>query len=141
MLRRWWSIVGAIATMVLSIRYVLTRVRPVVLRPTEDSTSELGGTETTLGIRRIIVSDLHLGAGDRLDDFNADREFAEFVREYVINEPTELILAGDTFEFLQVELPDIPDFEWSGRAAERRLEVILDAHPLVVHVLSHTVGW
>lgn len=139
MLRRWWSIVGAIATMVLSIRYVLTRVRPVVLRPTGDSTPELGGAETTLGIRRIIVSDLHLGAGDRLDDFNADREFAEFVREYVMNQPTELILAGDTFEFLQVELPDIPDFEWSGRAAERRLEVILDAHPLVVHALNEFI--
>ena len=111
MLRRWWSVLGAIATMVLSIRYVLTRVRPVVLRPTDDYTAELNGSETALSIRRIIVSDLHLGAGDRLDDFNADREFAEFVRQHVMEEPTELILAGDTFEFLQVELY----LEWHGK--------------------------
>jgi UDP-2,3-diacylglucosamine pyrophosphatase LpxH len=136
MRRTWWRWLGAIATMVLSIRYVLTNVRPIILRPTADSTPELGGDTTALQIRRIIVSDLHLGAGDRLDDFSADREFADFVTAYVMTEPTELILAGDTFEFLQVSLPDVPDFEWTARAAERRLQTIMDAHPLVINALA-----
>jgi UDP-2,3-diacylglucosamine pyrophosphatase LpxH len=135
MIRRWWSWFGALMTALLTLRYLLSRVRPVVLNPTEHHTDELNGALTTLGIRRIVVSDLHLGAGDRLDDFNADREFADFVTTYVIGEPTELILAGDTFEFLQVTLPDVPDFEWTPRAAERRLAAILDAHPIVLDAL------
>jgi UDP-2,3-diacylglucosamine pyrophosphatase LpxH len=77
----------------------------------------------------VIISDLHIGAGDRLDDFDADAELSTFIRTYVAGaEPTELILAGDTFEFLQVRLPDLSDFEWSGEAAARRLETILAAH-------------
>jgi UDP-2,3-diacylglucosamine pyrophosphatase LpxH len=135
MIRKWWSWLGALLTTLLTLRYLLSRVRPVILKPTEHHTSELNGALTTLGIRRIVVSDLHLGAGDRLDDFNADREFAEFLTLYAATEPTELILAGDTFEFLQVTLPDVPDFEWTPRAAERRLSVILDAHPLVIDAL------
>jgi len=139
MQRRWWSWLGAIATMVLSIRYVLTNVRPILLHPTADATAELLPDVTTLGIRRIIVSDLHLGAGDRLDDFHADSELADFIRTYAMAEPTELILAGDTFEFLQVSLPDVGDFEWTARAAERRLQTILDAHPLVINALTEFI--
>ena len=41
----------------------------------------------------------------------------------------QLILAGDTFEFLQVRLPGLSDFEWSAAAAVRRLEAVLGAHP------------
>lgn len=136
MQRRWWSWLGAIMTMVLSVRFVLTRVRPIVLRPTADATHELNGDATALGIRRIVVSDLHLGAGDRMDDFHADADFAEFVQEFVMGPPTELILSGDTFEFLQVVLDDINDFEWSSRAAVRRLETIMAAHPLVLDALA-----
>ncbi len=135
MIRKWWSWVGALMTTFLTLRYLLSRVRPVILKPTEHHTDELNGALTSLGVRRIVVSDLHLGGGDRLDDFSADREFADFVSTYVVTEPTELILAGDTFEFLQVTLADVPDFEWTPRAAERRLTAILDAHPLVLDAL------
>lgn len=135
MIRQWWRWLGAVMTTLLTLRYIVTRVRPVVLKPTLDATEELNGPSTALGIRRLIVSDLHLGAGDRLDDFNSDREFFAFVTRYATAEPTELILAGDTFEFLQVVLADIPDFEWSPRAAQRRLNTILDAHPLVLDAL------
>ncbi|NBU64197.1 MAG: hypothetical protein EBS29_06845 [Chloroflexia bacterium] len=136
MQRRWWSWVGAVMTMALSLRFVLTRLRPVVLRPTADATGELRGDDTALGVRRLIVSDLHLGGGDRLDDFNADSQLVEFIQLYAMTEPTELILAGDTFEFLQVTLSDVPDFEWTGRAAQRRLEAIIAAHPLVIQALA-----
>ncbi len=139
MQRRWWSWLGAIMTMALSLRFVLTRLRPVVLRPTADATHELNGDATALGIRRIVVSDLHLGAGDRMDDFHADADFAEFVESFVMGPPTELILSGDTFEFLQVVLPDVNDFEWSSRAAMRRLETIMNAHPLVIDALSRFI--
>jgi len=40
MQRRWWSWIGAVMTMALSLRFVLTRLRPVVLRPTADATGE-----------------------------------------------------------------------------------------------------
>ncbi|MCX6014984.1 MAG: hypothetical protein NT020_05270 [Chloroflexales bacterium] len=136
MQRRWWSWIGAVMTMVLSLRFVLTRLRPVVLRPTADATGELLGDDTAFGVRRLIVSDLHLGGGDRLDDFNADSQFVDFVQLYAMTEPTELILAGDTFEFLQVTLNDVPDFEWTGRSAQRRLAAIIAAHPLVIQVLA-----
>lgn len=139
MQRRWWSWLGAIMTMVLSVRFVLTRLRPVVLRPTSDATHELNGDATALGIRRVVVSDLHLGAGDRMDDFHADVDFAEFVRSFVMGPPTELILSGDTFEFLQVVLNDVNDFEWSSHAAVRRLETIMAAHPLVLDALAEFV--
>jgi UDP-2,3-diacylglucosamine pyrophosphatase LpxH len=92
-------------------------------------------------MRRVIVSDLHLGAGDRLDDFDADAEFVAFVRSYVLRgEPTELILAGDTFEFLQVRLADVGDFEWSGAAAAHRLDTILKAHPAPITALREFVA-
>ena len=136
MQRRWWSWIGAVMTMALSLRFVLTRLRPVVLRPTADATGELLGDDTALGVRRLIVSDLHLGGGDRLDDFNADSQLVDFVQLYAMTEPTELILAGDTFEFLQVTLSDVPDFEWTGQAAQRRLDAIMAAHPQVIQALA-----
>lgn len=112
------------------------RLKPVRLRPTNDSTPPIGASEIRPGIRRLIMSDLHLGAGDRLDDFDADRELTELLHAYTAaDEPTELILAGDTFEFLQVRLPDLPDNEWSPYAAARRLETILQAHPALVRSL------
>ncbi len=108
---------------------VRRRLRPVRLRPTSETTPPIGPADIRPGMRRLVISDLHLGAGDRLDDFAADAELAGLLRSYTADsEPTELILAGDTFEFLQVCLPDVPDLEWSPRAAARRLETILRAH-------------
>lgn len=108
---------------------VRRRLRPVRLRPTGETTPPIGPADIRPGMRRLVISDLHLGAGDRLDDFAADAELAGLLRFYTSDsEPTELILAGDTFEFLQVCLPDVPDLEWSPRAAARRLETILRAH-------------
>jgi UDP-2,3-diacylglucosamine pyrophosphatase LpxH len=111
------------------LRWAAIRLRRVLLRATDDSTPPIGPEQVEPRMRRVIVSDLHMGGGDRLDDFDADAELAAFIRWYVTSdEPTELILAGDTFEFLQVRLPDLSDFEWSGPAAARRLDAILAAH-------------
>ena len=68
---------------------------------------------------KIIVSDLHLGAGfveagNALEDFTQDAEFAQFlkgVREESDAEgmECELIVAGDIMEFLQV--PSLDEFD------------------------------
>src|SRR5206468_1882553 len=122
-------------------RWATIKFRRIRVRATDDSTPPIGPDQVIPGIRRVIVSDLHLGAGDRLDDFDADAELAAFIRSYVMaQEPTELILAGDTCEFLQVRLPDLSDFEWSGAAAARRLEVIVHAHPEPIAALREFVA-
>lgn len=117
-------------------RTMVHRLRPVRLRPIGESTPPIGPSQIRAGIRRLVLSDLHLGAGDRLDDFTADTELADLLHYYTADRvPTELILAGDTFEFLQVRLPDLSDLEWSPRAAARRLDAILQAHARPVAAL------
>ena len=114
---------------VYCIRWAAIRLRRILLRSTDDSTPPIEQEQVIPQMRRVIISDLHLGAGDRLDDFDADAELSTFIHRYVAGtEPTELILAGDSFEFLQVRLPDLSDFEWSGEAAAQRLGAIIAAH-------------
>jgi len=114
---------------VYCMRWAAIRLRRILLRSTDDATPPIEPEQVDPQMRRVIISDLHLGGGDRLDDFDADAELSRFIRVYVTNGiPTELILAGDTFEFLQVRLPELSDFEWSGEAATQRLSAILAAH-------------
>ena len=68
---------------------------------------------------KIVVSDLHLGAGRRkqgnpLEDFDRDQDFAAFLAEIAAESVSrqsevELVLNGDTFEMLQV--PHIARFD------------------------------
>lgn len=129
----------ALAVTVL-VRWGMMRLRRVLLLPTNDTTDPIG-SDKVRPMRRIIVSDLHLGAGDRADDFTADEEFASFVRQYVRDgEPVELILAGDTFEFLQVRLPGVGDYDFSATVSAQRLSAILAAHSLCVSALREFVA-
>jgi UDP-2,3-diacylglucosamine pyrophosphatase LpxH len=108
----------------------------VQLQATPHTTPALTEPAIQPGVRRLVVSDLHLGAGDQLEEFAADDELAAFVQDYAgSGEPTELILNGDTFEFLQSLPPGIDDYEWSPVAAERRLALILAAHQRPVAAL------
>jgi UDP-2,3-diacylglucosamine pyrophosphatase LpxH len=92
-------------------------------------------------MRRLIVSDLHMSIADRLDDFDADDEFVEFITTYAMGSgPTELILAGDTIEFLQVRLSEINDYDWSEDAAVIRLRAVIQAHPKVFEALRTFVA-
>ncbi|MEI7769029.1 MAG: UDP-2,3-diacylglucosamine diphosphatase [Chloroflexales bacterium] len=123
------------------LRWAFLQLRRVTLTPTLYRTPPIGPDEIAPRWRRIIVSDLHLGGGDRLDDFDDDLAFAAFIDTYVGgDQPTELILAGDTLEFLQVRLPDLDDDEWSDLAAERRIAVIVAAHHLVFAALSRFIA-
>jgi UDP-2,3-diacylglucosamine pyrophosphatase LpxH len=139
---RWilsWAIEILAAAVVL--RWLAIRLRRVLLLPTEDTTPPITSREVRPGIRRLILSDLHMGAGDRLDDFDADAELVAFIHTYAIRaEPVELILAGDTFEFLQVRLPGLGDYQWSSTAAEQRLRAILSAHSGVIAALRDFVA-
>ncbi|MEF3274720.1 MAG: UDP-2,3-diacylglucosamine diphosphatase [Chloroflexus sp.] len=126
-------------TLLLVLRWIVLRLRRVRIRPTPYSTPPIGPDAISTHRRRIVLSDLHLGGGDRRDDFCDDEVLIAFLDHYLSREPTELILAGDTFEFLQVSLPDIADDEWSQRAAARRLQAIIDAHPEVITALRRFI--
>lgn len=127
--------------LLIVLRWVALRLRRVLLLPTADTTPPVGPESVTPGIRRLIVSDIHMGSGDRLDDFDSDEELAAFIRSHALGGgPTELILAGDTFEFLQVRLSELGDYEWSGAAARRRLQEILSAHPEPIAALRAFVA-
>jgi UDP-2,3-diacylglucosamine pyrophosphatase LpxH len=72
---------------------------------------------------KIILSDLHLGAGyfngaNPLEDFRHDDRFYEFMQDLraesdATGRPTELIINGDMIEFLQV--PAVPVSEYDPR--------------------------
>ncbi|NTW00135.1 MAG: UDP-2,3-diacylglucosamine diphosphatase [Oscillochloris sp.] len=138
------TVVGAALSVVglaFAIRWVFLQLRRITLFPTPHRTPPIGPAEITPRLRRIIVSDLHLGGGDRLDDFDDDLAFAAFVDTYVCgNEPTELILAGDTVEFLQVRLPDLDDDDWSEQAAELRIAAVIAAHTPVFAALARFIA-
>lgn len=117
-------------------RWLFLRLRRVTLRPTAFTTPAISPDEVTPRLRRLVLSDLHLGGGDRLDDFDDDEALVAFLDHYAAGQPTELILAGDTVEFLQVRLPGLDDDEYSDSAAARRLDHIVAAHRSVFEALA-----
>jgi UDP-2,3-diacylglucosamine pyrophosphatase LpxH len=124
-----------------AVRWIFLWLRQVALSPTPYTTPPIGPDQIDPRRRRIVLSDIHLGGGDRLDDFEDDQALIEFLDSYVATvEPTELILAGDTVEFLQVRLPGIHDEEYTDRAAALRLEAIIEAHPGVFTALARFIG-
>lgn len=97
---------------------------------------------------KIVVSDLHLGAGFRaqgnvLEDFS-DHEFAVFLRELAAESRqqragVELIINGDAFEMLQVPHVDRfdPQYDYLSEHyrstaepdASRKMALIIEGHP------------
>lgn len=139
-LRGLGFIIG-LAAVLLTLRWIFLRLRRIVLRPTDYATPPIGPEMVAPRLRRIVLSDIHLGGGDRLDDFDDDASLIEFLDNYVLGgEPTELILAGDTVEFLQVRLPGLDDNEYSDAAAARRIDAIIAAHHGVFAALARVVG-
>ncbi|MGB9598920.1 MAG: metallophosphoesterase [Myxococcota bacterium] len=60
-------------------------------------------------MKYIIVSDLHLSTEELLDDFYSDEEFSQMLSLITKEEPTTLILNGDTIDFLQSSPEEIKD--------------------------------
>lgn len=95
----------------------------------------------------LVISDIHLGAGDEVDgrtnnleDFHSDQEMVDFFHFYSTgeysNKEVELIINGDFFDLLAV--PFVPYFDdeyWSEKAALDKLELIIKAHPEVIEAL------
>lgn len=118
-------------------RWLFLQLRRVPLRPTPYSTPAIGPAEVAPRLRRLVLSDIHMGGGDRLDDFDDDEALVAFIDSYARGAgPTELILNGDTLEFLQVRLPDLDDDEYSDAAADRRAARIIAAHRPVFAALG-----
>jgi UDP-2,3-diacylglucosamine pyrophosphatase LpxH len=92
----------------------------------------------------LVISDIHLGAGDEvngrknpLEDFHSDKELVDFINYYSIgeyqNKEVELVINGDFVDLLAV--PFVPYFDdeyWSEEASLEKLDLILDAHPEVM---------
>jgi len=57
-------------------------------------------------LKKIFISDIHLGDGSRTDDFHRDKELLSFL-DFVGKEAEELIIGGDLFELWQAKLEGI----------------------------------
>ena len=90
---------------------------------------------------KLVVSDFHIGTGRRnpdgslnlMEDFVFDERFVEFVDYYstgdFTNAEVELIINGDFFNMLQVEVDGEVPSNVSEAIAVRQLQRILDGHP------------
>jgi len=83
---------------------------------------------------RYIVSDLHVGAGDYLDEFNQDQAFKDFLESIAKRKGSELIINGDFIDFVAVTLEKdtVRPFSRLGCTegeSLRKLERVLEAHP------------
>ena len=95
----------------------------------------------------LVISDIHLGAGEMvngkrnlLEDFHYDKEFIEFLDYYSTGQygknEVELIINGDFLDFLAVPFVNYFDDEfWSEEAALEKLKIILNAHKDVIDSL------
>jgi UDP-2,3-diacylglucosamine pyrophosphatase LpxH len=94
---------------------------------------------------RIVVSDLHLGTGgpegelNPLEDFFHDDRFAELLDHYdqKCGDSTgiELILNGDIFDLIKVQIGGRWPTEITAEIAEQKLRMCLDGHPRFVLAL------
>lgn len=75
--------IGGLALLALVLRWVFLRLRRVVLRPTAYTTPPIEPDAISPRQRRIVLSDLHLGGGDHLDDFDDDAALIAFLDHYV----------------------------------------------------------
>jgi len=82
---------------------------------------------------RYIISDLHLGAGDYLDDFDQDDSFLAFLDLVAKRRGSELVINGDFIDFVAVNLEksSIRPFSRLGSTEDEslaKLERVFEAH-------------
>jgi UDP-2,3-diacylglucosamine pyrophosphatase LpxH len=80
-----------------------------------------------------IISDLHLGAGDYLDDFDRDESFIELLKTVGGRRGAELIINGDFIDFVAINLEKASTRPFSrlGNSEDEslaKLERVLEAH-------------
>lgn len=96
---------------------------------------------------KLVVSDLHLGEGERygdgsynyFEDFHEDKRFAAFLEYYDTKFaaiPIELVVNGDFFDFLRRErLGRHPDVMFESLAVQI-ITAAIEAHPVVFKALK-----
>jgi len=94
---------------------------------------------------RLILSDLHLGAGSGhgvpnvLEDFAHDERFSELLAHYQEasgdDDEIELILNGDIFDLLKIKIDGVWPLEITNEIATEKLRQCLEGHPVFVHSL------
>ncbi|MCS6799840.1 MAG: metallophosphoesterase [Myxococcota bacterium] len=98
---------------------------------------------------RIVVSDLHLGTGQRrgelnpLEDFVHDERFAEMLAHHDAQAgeaELELVLAGDIFDLLKVKIDGTWPTEITAEIAAEKLRRCLEGHPVFVQALRRFVA-
>jgi len=99
---------------------------------------------------KLIISDLHIGSGQKpghmnpWESFAQDDKFAEFLRfystDYFEDEEVELIIAGDFYDLLQVPIDGrFPD-RITEPLAVRKIEACIEGHPKVHKALRDFVA-
>ncbi len=98
---------------------------------------------------KLVVSDLHLGAGHRnpngsiniLEDFFHDREFIEFLEYFgsgmYENAEVELILNGDFFNLLMIDFVEVDPDVITELVALRRMKRIMEGHKATMNALRY----
>lgn len=101
---------------------------------------------------KLVVSDFHFGTGRRnpdgslnmMEDVTSDDIFIEFVERYYTgnytNMEVELIINGDFFNMIQVEIDGLVPSDITEETACKQLQIILDGHPKVFDVLREFVN-
>ncbi|MGE0707708.1 MAG: metallophosphoesterase [Planctomycetota bacterium] len=100
-------------------------------------------------IRKVVVSDFHLGAGRRTGELNPwenffyDEEFADLLLFYSSDEyeerDVELIINGDFFDLLQVRYDGGFPVHITESIAVAKLAAALDGHPVVLNAMRRFV--
>ena len=101
-------------------------------------------------IKKIVVSDFHIGEGREEGELNPwenffyDDKFAELLRyystDYYEDEEVELIINGDFFDLLQVRYDGGFPVGITERIAVVKLKACLDGHPVIVQAMRDFVN-
>ena len=94
---------------------------------------------------RLVISDCHLGTGTRrgqanpYEDFHEDERLGEFIEHYssgaYASHEVELILNGDIFDLMKVEVDGHWPIQISEALAVEKLRRVLEGHPRVTAAL------
>ena len=95
----------------------------------------------------IVIGDIEMGAGNLTDDFIADKNLSTFIRSLAARKhPIDLILNGDTFDFLKCPYHDPQENKLvyprhiTAAVSLGKLKLIYEAHKRVFSALSTFVS-
>lgn len=92
----------------------------------------------------IVIGDIEMGAGNLTDDFIADKKLSSLILELAQRKhPVDLVLNGDTFDFLKCPSQLIPHTKYPRHITKNislaKLQLIYNAHKPVFEALAEFV--